>query len=422
MDRIYRLVLRLGLLLLSPYLLLRSRRYWPTLADRLGRLQLPRLRNTIWVHAVSVGEVKAVEKLLLRIREEFPDRPLVVSTTTPTGQQLAREKTAIIDHAFYFPFDLPRPVSRVLDRIQPQLVVIAETEIWPTFLTACRSRSVPVIMVNGRISDRSFPRYRRVRRWLGPVLNDYAVLGMQSETDGRRIEQMGAEAQRVQVLGNLKYDAAPADRPLDAQLAAALRRWQPLWIAASTMPGEDEMVLDTFIGLRQSRPQLKLLVAPRHPERAAAVAGLARARSLRTLLRSALRPPHNANEDGEADVIVLDTIGELAAIFEMASIVFVGGSLVKRGGHNILEPARFARPIVFGPHMENFRDIARLFLNAGAAVQVGSAAGLQETLARLLSESDLAAGLGANARRLLLENSGATERVLRVIEQHIPAR
>jgi 3-deoxy-D-manno-octulosonic-acid transferase len=421
MDRIYRVVLRLGLLLLSPYFLLRSRRYWPTLADRFGRLKLPRLRNSIWVHAVSVGEIKAVEKLLARIREEFPDGPLVVSTTTPTGQQLAREKAGIIDHAFYFPFDLPRPVARALDRVQPRLVVIAETEIWPTFLRACRSRNVPVIMVNGRISDHSFPRYRRVRRWLAPVLNNYAVLGMQSETDRRRIEQMGADTQRIQVLGNLKYDAAPADRPLEATLAAALRRLQPLWIAASTMSGEDELILDTFIRLRQSQPQLKLLLAPRHPERAAAIADLARGQSLRTVLRSALRAPHNGHH-GEVDVVVLDTVGELAATFEMASIVFVGGSLVRRGGHNILEPARFARPIVFGPHMENFREIAGLFLNAGAAIQVTSAAGLQDVLVRLLSDSELAAALGANARHVLLANSGATERALRVIEQVLPAQ
>src|SRR5262245_23431651 len=188
MDRIYRLVLRLGLFLVSPYLLLGSRRYWPTLSDRLGHLKLPQLRNSIWVHAVSVGEVRTVEKLLGQIRREFPDRPLVVSTTTRTGQQLARERTDIIDHTFYFPIDLPAPVERSLDRIRPQLVIIAETEIWPTFLRACRTRKVPVMMINGRISDHSFPRYSRVRRWLKPVLSDYSLLGMQSEIDRQRIE------------------------------------------------------------------------------------------------------------------------------------------------------------------------------------------------------------------------------------------
>ncbi len=414
MDRIYRLILRLGLILVSPYLLLGSRRYWPTLSDRLGHLKLPQLHSSIWVHAVSVGEVRAVEALLLRIRREFPHHPLVVSTTTPTGQGLAREKTGIIDHTFYFPIDLPSPVARALDRIRPRLVIIAETEIWPTFLRACRQRKVPVMMINGRISDRSFPRYRRVSRWLRPVLNDYALLGMQSEIDRRRIEAMGADPSRVKVLGNLKYDVQGLHRSLDESFAAILGRLDPLWIAASTMPGEDELVLDAFAAVRKTIPQLKLMIAPRHPKRADDVAALARSRTLKTGMRSAPR--------SDDDVLVLNTIGELAATFEYASIVFVGGSLVNRGGHNILEPAQSSKPIVFGPHMENFRDIARLFVKSNAAIQIASASLLAETVNRVLADRDLALTLGRNANRLVLENAGATERAMELIKEQVTSR
>ncbi len=193
MYRIYTLVFRLGLIVSFPYYLVRFRRYFPTLSDRLGFPKLPLLDHTIWVHAVSVGEVKAVEKLIARLREEFPRHSIVVSTATPTGQQLARERRDIIAHTFYFPLDTPGAVRRVLERVRPDLVIIAETEIWPNFLRVCRQRQVPVMMINGRISDKSLPGYRRVRRWLSRVLDDYAVLGMQSETDRARIESIGAD-------------------------------------------------------------------------------------------------------------------------------------------------------------------------------------------------------------------------------------
>jgi 3-deoxy-D-manno-octulosonic-acid transferase len=409
MIRIYTLALRFGLIVLSPYFLLRSRRYWPTLTDRLGYLKLPQLQNSIWIHAVSVGEVRAVEPLLERLRQDFPQRAIVLSTTTPTGQELARRRSDVVDATFYFPFDLPAPVRRILDRIQPSLVIVAETEIWPNFLRQCHERRIPVMMINGRISDNSFPRYKRVRRWLGPVFANYAVLGMQSDIDRKRIEWMGASARQVQVLGNLKFDAAPPKRSLDPHLADVLRTWNPLWIAASTMPGEDEFILDAFSVVRQSRPELKLLIAPRHTERANEVMSIAVTRGLKTAPRSVL------NEN--SDVMVLNTIGELAATFEFASVVFVGGSLVEKGGHNILEPARFAKPIIFGPHMENFRDIARLFLDAKAVMQIPNASGLAPIVECILENASIAKSLGENAHRVLLENTGATDRVMEFVRQ-----
>jgi 3-deoxy-D-manno-octulosonic-acid transferase len=374
-------------------------------------LKLPQLRHSIWIHAVSVGEMKAVERLVEKIRIQFPGRPIVVSTVTPTGQQLARERSDIIDHAFYFPLDLPGAVRRALDRVAPDLVIVAETEIWPNFLRLCGERRVPVMMINGRISDTSLPRYLRLQRWLRPVLDNYAVFGMQSETDRQRIEKMGAASQRVRVFGNLKYDMTATTRRVDPALAELLRAWHELWIAASTMQGEDEFVLDAFAALRRSHDKLKLMIAPRHPQRAAAVVELARSRGLVCMRRSQLQP--------DVDVIVLDTIGELAGLFQFASVVFMGGSLVERGGHNVLEPAQQSKPVIFGPHMENFREIARSFLQADAAIQISKPSELAPSVSRVLENADLAQSLGNRAKQIVIENTGATDRVVEFIRTNV---
>jgi 3-deoxy-D-manno-octulosonic-acid transferase len=406
---IYTLILTLGLVVSFPYYFVRFGKYFPTLADRVGFLKVPQLHRSIWVHGVSVGEVKAVEKLLERLRQQFPGKPLVVSTSTPAGQQLARERRDIVDHTFYFPIDLPWCVRRTVDRIDPEMVIIAETEIWPNFLRACRTRGVRVVMINGRISDKSFARYRLVRRWLRRVFEDYSIIGVQSEMDRRRIEAIGADPQKVTVLGNLKYDVIASSRPLDAGLANLLKSWQQLWIAASTMPGEEELVLDAFAELRKIHPDLKLLIAPRHADRFDAVEGIIRKKGLGVLRRSGLT-------EAQESVLLLDSFGELAAAFQYATVVFMGGSLVPKGGHNVLEPARYRNPIVFGPHMENFRDMARLFLEAKAAVQIQNSAQLAPAVAHLLSNPEEAAGLGRNAWTVVQQNTGATDRVLQVLE------
>ena len=401
---IYTFLFTAGIVLIFPWYFLRFRRYLPTLSDRVGFLKVAQLQRSIWIHAVSVGEVKAVETLIERLRTQFPSQPIVVSTATPAGQQLARSRSDIIDHAFYFPLDLPGCIKRVLNRIRPEIVIIAETEIWPNFLRVCRQRSVPVMMVNGRISDRSFARYRLIRGWLQRVLADYTMIGMQSETDRVRIEAIGGDPGKVTVLGNLKYDVAAAGRPLDPALAAYLRLRTPVWIAASTMPGEEEFILSAFRELQPKFPSLRLVIAPRHPERFSPVESLVRSRGHSCVRRTAL--------DSDADILLLDTIGELASAFEHASVVFMGGTLAPKGGHNVLEPARYRNPIVFGPHMENFRDIARLFVEGHAGVQIKSADELAPTIQKILSNPTFAADLGMNARNLVDQNTGATDRVL----------
>jgi 3-deoxy-D-manno-octulosonic-acid transferase len=405
---IYTMILGLGMVITFPYYFIRFRKYLPTLPDRFGFLKLSPQKNSIWVHAVSVGEVKAVERLLERLRQQFPASPLVVSTATPTGQQLARQRRDIIDQTFYFPIDLPWCVSRALDRVQPQMVIIAETEIWPNFLRACRKRGTRVVMINGRISDKSFARYRLVRRWLRKVFEDYTIIGMQSEMDRRRIEAIGADPQKVTVFGNLKYDVVGASKPVEPALAGVLEGWNPLWIAASTMPGEEDFVLDAFAELRIAHPRLKLLIAPRHADRFDAVEEMVQRRRISCARRTRL--------DGAADVLVLDSFGELASVFQYATVVFMGGSLVSRGGHNVLEPAMYRKPIVFGPHMENFRDMARLFLESRAAVQIHSPAELAQATGELLKNESKARELGRNAHDIVQQNTGATDRVLRFLQ------
>lgn len=403
----YTFCLFVGLLVSAPWYLIRSRKYIATLKSRFGFPEIPNLRRSIWVHAVSVGEVKAVQKLLDSLRVRYPGQPLILSTITPTGQQLARSTAGIADHVFYFPFDFSGSIRRTLARVNPELIIVAETEIWPNFLRTCRKQKIPVMMVNGRISDRSFPRYRWIRRWLKIVLDDYTVLGMQSAVDGERIETLGADHAKVHVFGNLKYDVLSSMQPLKPDLMELLQRSQPLWIAASTTPNEEEHVLAAFAKVRTRHPQLKLMIAPRHPERFDSVEQLVKSAGFQCARRTT-----STGASSFDDVLLLDSIGELASSFEYASVVFMGGTLVPRGGHNILEPAAASRAIVFGPHMENFREISSLFLKAGAAIQVRDSDELASTIDRLLTDSATAAALGKKALGVVERNTGATGRVM----------
>ena len=404
MYLVYTLALYAGLLLALPWYAIRFRKYVPTLKDRLGFPRIPKLQRSVWIHAVSVGEVKAVQKLIEKLRPLHTGQPFVVSTITPAGQELARSTPGLADHVIYFPLDLPGALGRTLDLVNPELVLIAETEIWPNFLRECRKRNIRVVMVNGRISDRSLPRYRFGRRWLKRVLNDYTMLGMQTEVDRERIESIGADGRKVTVFGNLKYDASRTDKALAPELSDLLAQLPSLWIAASTMPGEEEQILAAFAELRLHHSRLTLLIAPRHPNRFDAVEQVIRARGFSCARRSRMK--------SGADVVLLDSIGELASVFQHASVVFMGGTLVARGGHNILEPAAFAKPIVFGPHMENFREIRGLFMEANAAIEIQDAGELVHAIDRLLSDSRSASELGERARRVVEQNTGATERVL----------
>ncbi|MEK7286672.1 MAG: 3-deoxy-D-manno-octulosonic acid transferase [Nitrospirota bacterium] len=386
----------------------RTRRsHFASIRSRMGFFIFPKMRRPIWIHAVSVGEVLSVKRLISRIRQEFPDEPIVLSTITPTGQQVVRSPDYQTDALLFFPFDIGFCVNRFLNCVNPRMIVIAETEIWPHFLRACRLRNIPVLWVNGRISDQSYPRYLWIRGLLKRVLNRYTVIGMQTDVDRQRVIALGADPKKVLVMGNFKYDMPFLPVTLDPKLSAILSASDPLWIAASTMPSEEMMILDAYRKLIVRHPSLRLLIAPRHPERFDEVLSL--------IKKSGFSFARRSNLQGACQVILLDSLGELAATFSFARVVFVGGSLVPCGGHNILEPAFFSKPILFGPHMENFLEISERFLREKAAIVVGSPEALISEMDRVLSEKALASQLGENARKIVGENQGATEKTVSLI-------
>ena len=399
-----------------------------SLRERFGGLPAdvnPDRRPSIWVHAVSVGEALAARPLLRGLRAAYPAHRLVVSTTTATGQRVARGFGGDADAVCYAPFDFPWFVNRTLDRIAPALFLVVDTEIWPNLLRACRRRGVGTLIVNGRLSDRSFRRYGLARGWMRRVLADVGRICVQTEEWGRRFVALGADPAHVALTGSLKFDAvgpspagavgfSPAGSQPRAGAGDSLRaafgfaRSRPVLIAASTLRGEEEPVLRAFGTVRRAAPDALLVIAPRHPERFEEARGIAERAGRRVAMRSDLGP----GRDPGAEVIVLDTLGELGRLFDIASAVFVGGSLVPAGGHNLIEPAAFGRAIVVGPHMDNFADLTREFVARGAAIQVRGAAELERTLAGLMRDGARRSRLGKAARALVDANRGATRRTL----------
>ncbi|MGH9936459.1 MAG: 3-deoxy-D-manno-octulosonic acid transferase [Blastocatellia bacterium] len=438
MRLIYSFLLTIAFIALLPYFVYQAvfnRKYVSNFRQRLGVLpdalnDKPGsdLRPAIWIHAVSVGETLAAKPLIAALRTRFPQYSLIVSTTTATGQAVAHSRVTEADGVCYFPFDWKFSVRRALNAIRPRVVILMESELWLNFLSECGERRIPVIVANGRISDRSFARSRKfgffVRRLYGLVTR----FAMQSQVDAERAIALGAPGSRVTASGNLKFDIGGANESsktaetakfVDETFALSSA---PLIVAGSTSEGEEEIVLAAFDRLRKEDAfgKVRLLIAPRHPERFDAVARLLKSSRLRLARRSLLEGDCNA-----ADVILLDTVGELAALYRFASVVFVGGSLVPKGGHNILEPAFYAKPIIVGPHMENFREITKEFLRRGALVQLRGAdiqaltVELQGALANLLSDKNYAETLGSNARRAIDENRGATARTVEIVAEHL---
>ena len=377
-------------------------------------------RPAIWIHAVSVGETLAARPLARAFRQAYPAHRLILSTTTVTGQTVAQRLAASrdVDAVIYAPFDLPSPVARALDRIAPALLVLVDTELWPTLLRACRRRGVRTLVANGRISDGSYGRYRRVRGFMRHVLADVDRICAQTDAWRGRFIAIGADPDRVTVTGSLKFDAADAPDGRDDPLLAtfAFARDRPVVIAASTLAGEEEPVLRAFATIRETAPDALLIVAPRHPERFDDAQAVAERAGFSVARRSAL--VSGANPD--ASVIILDTIGELDRLFPIASVVFVGGSLVPAGGHNVLEPAAAGRAIVVGPHMENFAEVARQLLAAGGLLQARDATELISMLTDLARDGARREALGAAARQVVEVNRGATGRTLAAAAELLP--
>lgn len=424
---LYRGLTAFGALVLAPYYAFRGwRRGEPfSWRERFGELPPPILEklggatpaNPIWIHAVSVGEVLAARPLVEGLKRQMPDRPILVSTTTETGQRLARERLHGADAVFYFPVDWVWPVRRALRTIRPAIVIVMETEIWPNFLREARNMGTPVVFANARISERSFARYQQwkflVTEFYAEVLRDARLFLAQTPDDAARLREMGAQDERIEVTGNLKYDGeSPAQTGFGAWLskqAAEQERW-PLLVGGSIVAGEEESLLAAYDIVQRRWRRALLILAPRKPDRFDEAATIVEEGGWHLLRRSQIDLDQPLDE--HADVILLDSIGELAALYGLAHAVFVGGSLVASGGHNIIEPTWFARVPVFGPSMENFREMAGEFLQARAGIQVSSGTQLGKVWTQLIEDAPLRERMGQAARQIGERNRGATKRCL----------
>jgi 3-deoxy-D-manno-octulosonic-acid transferase len=416
---LYSTLLGAALILSLPYWIyqmLRHGKYGLGFFQRLGRVPLHLSRTdqpTIWIHAVSVGEVLAVSGLIDQLRVRLPGYRIVVSTTTDTGQKLARDRFGA-KNVFYFPIDLGFAIRPYLDALRPQLIVIAETEFWPNFLRLAKSAGTRIVVVNARISDRSWRGYRRLHWWLPKVIQNVDLFLAQTQDDSRRLIDIGAPGSRVAVTGNLKFDLQLTQPPpVMANLRDSFRATgaAPILVFGSTADDEEErMLLQAFQSILASHPHATMILAPRHPERFAAVAALLESLGIHFLRRSLW-----GGEPLAGGVLLLDTIGELSAIYGLADIAFVGGSLVPKGGHNIIEPARHGVAIVVGNHTENFRDIIGLFQSRDALRVVGPAE-LPLVLMELISNEAERRALGQRASETLRSQSGASEKTVAALE------
>ena len=420
----YSILLSLGLLVLLPLFLFKALAHGKYIAgfrQRLGSVPATSGKPVIWLHCVSVGETQAARPLAARLKQQFPHHALVISTITLTGQKLARNVFRTqAESVFYFPFDWRWSVRRALKAINPVAVLIMETELWPNFLRECKAREIPVALVNGRISRQSYGRYVLVKFFLRRVLASLSIAVMQSEADAERLQALGMPSDKLSTAGNLKFDADGGSDLRETTIEIAerfgLQSEVPLVLAASTHALEEEIILESFKQLRTQQPA-RLMIAPRHPERFNEVASLIQNSGLRWTRR--MNIPEAGDRD--TDVILLDTIGELPATYSLAAVVFVGGSIVDRGGHNVLEPAVAGSAVVTGAHTHNFHAIMDLMEQADAVIKLPAAAGkdatreLTNVLSRLLADPDERARLALRAKQLVAENQGAAERTLRLV-------
>ena len=417
----YSLLLTLGLIVLLPYYLIQALahgKYIAGLRQRLGSVPPVNGKPVIWLHCVSVGETQAARPLAQRVKQQFPHHALVVSTITLTGQKLARDVfRTTAESVLYFPFDWRWSVRRALKTINPAAVLIMETELWPNFLRECKARRIPVALVNGRISRQSFRRYKLIRFFLRRVLACLSLAVMQSETDASRLRELGMSDDKLYTAGNLKFDAEVAGgltaTTTELRERFGLQSGGQLILAASTHAPEEEVMLESVKQLHPAR----LMIAPRRPERFNEVATLIQKSGLSWTRRTAVATADDTN----ATVILLDTIGELPATYSLADVVFVGGSIVDRGGHNVLEPAAAGAAVVTGAHTHNFHAIVDLMCEAKAIVQLpplensAAATELTHVLKNLLANTDERDELGRRAKQLLTDNQGATDRTITFI-------
>ena len=365
--------------------------------------------ENLWLHAVSVGEVAAIDGVVAGLRARFPSGRIVLTVTTKTGYSFAQRKYHGIATVLWSPLDLSITVDSFVRVIRPVVYVAAETELWPNLFARLSVDKVPILVLNGRISDQAFPRYRRVKWLLKKTLERVAVFGMQSELDAGRVIALGAASRNVRVIGNLKFDNVP-DAVVADPKEYGCAPGQMVLLGGSTHDGEEQLLINVFLAERGLFPGLCLILAPRHPERSLAVAELVRQAGLKPFLFSKRNGVMNSGE-----VMVVDTIGHLPWFYSLATVVFVGKSLTAQGGHNIIEPAMFGKPVITGPYMQNFRDISKAFCAEKAVIQVVDAQGLGQAVHRLLADPMLRTEFGERARMVIYRNRGATQRAVDMI-------
>lgn len=434
---IYDLIYVLVAILSLPYLIVRlakNPRYCEGFRMRLGILPdefTKKLlsKRVIWIHAVSVGEVMASKTLLDNLREKFPDHRLIISTVTQTGNRIAKTVVRQEDIVIYFPFDLSFITQSLIKKISPALFLMIETEIWPNFITAASKGDVPVVLVNGRISPKSFSRYRKIKFLLKGVLEKIELFLMQTEGDRKRIVSLGAPPDKVKVTGNMKFDQASLAEVSEEEIAKLkdllnISGDDSLFVAGSTHKGEEEILLRAYQHLKRQYQNLKLLLAPRHPQRSLQVERLVKKYGFVPVRVSQLvdnKPstidPSAPLRAGDKRIFILDTIGQLRSIYSLATLVFVGGSLVPHGGQNPLEPACLAKPILFGPHLFNFQAIANALLQRKAAVLVEDGQDLESRSSELLKDSSRRENLGRLAKETIGLSLGATKRNIDLIKE-----
>lgn len=420
MKLLYTLIFTLALPLILLRLIWRGFRapaYFHRWDERFGAAPfLSDKKAVIWIHAVSFGEVEACRPIVQILRNEFPNHQILITTMTPTGSARVKHLFAETVAHCYLPYDIPFAINRFIGRTHPQFGIIMETEIWPNILTICQQKNIPIILANARMSERSAKGYQRFPKFIKTTLQNLPLIAAQSEQDRQRFSQLGADIKTVHAIGNLKYEISlPAS--LMEQAEAMRSMWdsnRPVWIAASTHEGEEEIVLNASRQIRAQFPELLVIIVPRHPERFDRVSALCQRAGYKTLRRSEHRPCSS-----DIQILVVDTMGELPLFYGASDIALIGGSLMPHGSHNLLEPAALGRAIITGPHYFNFNEITEQFLQAGAATKVTDSSSLAETVLTLLQDSKKRAEMGEAGRHLISNSQGASQRLLNLIKRHI---
>jgi 3-deoxy-D-manno-octulosonic-acid transferase len=419
---LYNILLTFVLLLVSPYFLFRGlfqRQFRKGLSQRMGFFQSLPFESPIWIHAASVGEVLCSIPLLKKIKSEFPWLKIVLTTMTSTGNETAKTRLPEADRVLFVPIDHSFIVQRTIKKIHPGLLLIAETELWPNLLRSCGRKGIPIILFNGRISQKSFQRYLLLKFFFKECLKYASLFLMQTEEDRRRIIEIGGESQKTRTLGNLKFDQTfPSfTQGTMTEMANTLgfHGKEKILIAGSTHSGEEEILVSFYKELKEMDPHLVLILAPRHLDRLDEVERILKKESLSWLRKTSLSLGPGRSDRDRPEVILLDTIGELTSIYNLGTLVFVGGSLVPVGGHNPLEPLFFKKCVLFGPYMFNFLDISSRLIEAGGAVQVSGKEDLFPQLKRLLDDDGARKNVGEKGYQFLQRHQGATQRLFEEI-------